>query len=170
MPDSQPTLPDVPRDDTGKWLPGVSGNPSGRPRDPVRSIARDRAPEALEVLLRIMVDEAAPVAQRITAANSVLDRGLGRPISMQAEVSPTGEERAVSSASLVALGRVLLEVERSRDPRIVSVQTLPPATYDPMLIETARRLAFVAHQAKKAASEAVAETRAEPTEEGPASD
>ena len=67
---------------------GVSGNPGGRPaRGPdrrkivadARLLARSHGVEAVETLVAIMNDQAAPDMARIIAANAILDRGWGRP-------------------------------------------------------------------------------------------
>jgi hypothetical protein len=72
------------------WRPGTSGNPGGRPRKPatiaarktiddVKAAARELTPEALATLESVMGDEKAPPAARVTAANTILDRGWGKP-------------------------------------------------------------------------------------------
>ena len=69
---------------------GQSGNPGGRPKstrsleerriiNDVRLAAKQYTPEALKVLDEIMRDKKAPKAARIMAANSLLDRGHGKP-------------------------------------------------------------------------------------------
>ena len=72
------------------WVPGHSGNPSGRPQRPrtidarrivadVKALARECAPEAISTLKTIMLDAKAPPSARIGAAAAILDRGYGRP-------------------------------------------------------------------------------------------
>ena len=65
------------------WGKGVSGNPSGRPPvvAEVRDAAREHTTAAVEVLAGIMQDETAPHAARVSAANSLLDRGHGRAVA-----------------------------------------------------------------------------------------
>jgi hypothetical protein len=60
---------------------GTSGNPGGRPvvEGHVREIARQRTAEAMETLAAVMLDKDAPHAARVTADDSILDRGYGRP-------------------------------------------------------------------------------------------
>jgi Family of unknown function (DUF5681) len=63
---------------------GQSGNPSGRPRGQARAIAnlafeaRKHAPLALRTLVDICRNGETE-ASRTVAANSILDRGFGRP-------------------------------------------------------------------------------------------
>jgi hypothetical protein len=45
----------------------------------VKALARECAPEAIETLKAIMLDAKAPPAARISAAQTLLDRGYGRP-------------------------------------------------------------------------------------------
>jgi hypothetical protein len=45
----------------------------------VQQLARQHSAEAIETLVAIMQNEKAPPAARAHAANSILDRGYGRP-------------------------------------------------------------------------------------------
>ena len=65
----------------GRWAPGQSGNPGGRPGGvaAVRELARNHAAEAIECLLKEMRQGDTSHA-RIAAANALLDRGWGRPM------------------------------------------------------------------------------------------
>jgi hypothetical protein len=60
---------------------GQSGNPGGRPKilADVRELARAHTASAMNALVQIVEDENAPPAARVTAANSLLDRGYGKP-------------------------------------------------------------------------------------------
>ena len=62
-------------------LPGVSGNPGGRPRElrDVTELARSHSPKAIKTLVEIMNNETAPPAARIAASNAILDRAYGKP-------------------------------------------------------------------------------------------
>jgi Family of unknown function (DUF5681) len=64
-----------------KFKPGQSGNPGGKSKEAaeIERLARELSRPALTVLGRIMVDEKAPHAARVAAANHILDRGLGKP-------------------------------------------------------------------------------------------
>lgn len=71
------------------WVPGQSGNPGGRigvdPR--VRDAARAHTEAAIAVLVAALDDE--QTKNRLLAANSLLDRGWGKPA--QAITGPDGE-------------------------------------------------------------------------------
>src|SRR6476646_7714189 len=60
---------------------GKSGNPGGRPKvvGEVQALAREISEEAISALRDIIRDKKAPPAARCVAANSILDRGYGRP-------------------------------------------------------------------------------------------
>jgi hypothetical protein len=60
---------------------GQSGNPGGRPKvvAKVRELARDHTSKAVETLVSIMTNTKAAPAARVSAANSLLDRGYGKP-------------------------------------------------------------------------------------------
>ena len=69
---------------------GQSGNPGGRPKEvaEVRELARQKCPRAIERLAEIVDDPEAPYSSQVAAANSLLDRGHGRP-ELQHKVSGT---------------------------------------------------------------------------------
>lgn len=64
------------------WKPGQSGNPGGMPKGAldVKQLARNHAATAIETLAAIMRDSLQPPAARVAAANSLLDRGFGKPV------------------------------------------------------------------------------------------
>jgi len=86
---------------TGKgfFKPGVSGNPGGRPRQvgEVRKLAMEFTGEAVELLAEIMRNVKAPLQARAAAANTLLDRAIGKPeVSAKIEnstVAPPGGPR-----------------------------------------------------------------------------
>lgn len=64
---------------------GQSGNPGGRPTVKVdgvnlSEIARQHCPAALQTLIELHTDKGAPPAVRKAAADSILDRGIGKPL------------------------------------------------------------------------------------------
>lgn len=67
---------------------GQSGNPGGRAAvvtkdgKTLRQLARDYTAEALEVLVEVMRDVAAPHSARVSAAQNIHDRGWGKPTQM----------------------------------------------------------------------------------------
>ena len=61
--------------------------PRGRPKgsknkvpNEIKELAQNYAPEALDTLAEIMRDRDQPGAARVSAANSLLDRGYGKPV------------------------------------------------------------------------------------------
>src|SRR6478672_6013047 len=60
---------------------GQSGNPGGRPKvvAEVKELAREHTAEAIETLVSIMTNPKSAPAARVSAANSLLDRGYGKP-------------------------------------------------------------------------------------------
>lgn len=65
---------------TGKFLPG--NRSGGRPKLPeeLKEAFRAAAPDALDVLVRILKDEEAKHSDRIRCAEIILDRGYGKPV------------------------------------------------------------------------------------------
>jgi hypothetical protein len=70
------------RDDRGKWLRGcASPNPGGRPKGAirrVRAICQDAAEAVIQEMIELALDPNQRARDRISAANIVLDRGLGK--------------------------------------------------------------------------------------------
>jgi hypothetical protein len=78
----------VRRDEAGHFLPGQSGNPSGRPKvvAEIRELARAHAPAALAKVVALIDHADARVA--FAAAKEILDRVYGRPVqAVEAEVT-----------------------------------------------------------------------------------
>ena len=77
-----------------KWpfLPGISGNLGGRPREvgDVRAIARDHTEEAVETLIDLM-RHAKSDAARGAAAQALLDRGYGKSVAVSMDIVDEGQ-------------------------------------------------------------------------------
>ena len=70
-------------DGNPRWVKGVSGNPSGRPKEDAlvreaKDLARAKCPAAIERLVQLM--DSADEKVSLAACNSVLDRGIGKPL------------------------------------------------------------------------------------------
>lgn len=63
------------------FKPGQSGNPSGRAKGlgKLRELAQVHTESALQTLVDIMNNKQATENSRVAAANSLLDRGWGKP-------------------------------------------------------------------------------------------
>jgi len=111
---------------SGKFGPGQSGNPGGRPREvgDVRALARRHTGTALAALVRVLESPDSPSAAVVAAATALLDRGYGRPgqaleISRAAQVTP-----ADVAPDLIKLrDKVLRDLEAQR---VAEVQAPAP--------------------------------------------
>lgn len=67
------------RGNTGKFAPGQTGNPGGRPKLPeeLKEAFKALAPEALKTLAHVMAN-ADRDSDRVKAAEVILDRGYGK--------------------------------------------------------------------------------------------
>jgi hypothetical protein len=65
----------------GKWLPGKSGNPGGRPAvlEEVRDLARRETAASIKRLAQIRDDAGQPAQARVSACAHLLDRAWGKP-------------------------------------------------------------------------------------------
>jgi hypothetical protein len=92
------------------WVKGQSGNPSGRPKG-IAALAKEQSGKCVEVLTKALKSQDERVA--ITAANSLLDRAYGKPITMSANVTEGLEE-----ANLDELLAVLDELRQARQAHL----------------------------------------------------
>jgi hypothetical protein len=101
------------------FVPGQSGNPSGRARG-LERLAREHTEAALEVLVQALQDE--DTRNRITAASMILDRGWGKPAQTVTDAT-TGE--TVTFLHLVAMRAFSDELNAQRvvDGDVVSRET-----------------------------------------------
>lgn len=113
----------MPRDDLGRFVPGTSGNPGGRPKPPdgLRTRLAELSPLAVERLGELL--DSADERVRLEAARAILDRHLGRP-AIQAEISLHRAERDDQIAALLQVAR-----RRMSEPILledVEVELPPP--------------------------------------------
>ena len=74
------------RDEHGRWLPGVSPNPGGKPAAlrHVVELARQYTEDAVTSLHAIGMDEKQPAMARVRAWECILSRAWGMPIATAA--------------------------------------------------------------------------------------
>jgi hypothetical protein len=68
------------RKDNGRFAPGISGNPGGRPKLPaeMKEIFQAKGLEAAEILVKHL--HAADPRVSVAAAREILDRAYGKPV------------------------------------------------------------------------------------------
>ena len=85
--------------------PGEVRNPTGRPKLPaeIREAALAHTPAAIETLAKIMQDERVPPGVRVTAADKIMDRALGKAPQQVDVKSEKRDLLEYSIADLVAI-------------------------------------------------------------------
>jgi hypothetical protein len=88
-------------------------NPGGRPKvlGDVQELARERSPEAINILATVMRDEKAPPAARVAAANSLLDRGYGKPTQPISQTLTKIDPSTMSDEELAAIVRNGIQID-----------------------------------------------------------
>jgi hypothetical protein len=81
-----------------------SGRKPGKSSAPLREIARQHMEKAVNALLNVLDDVEAPAAARVSAANSILDRGYGKPAQ---PVDGDGEGGAIRAVHEIILRGVM---------------------------------------------------------------
>ncbi len=86
-------VPEVLQKAGNRWPKGRSPNPGGRPRGmkEVRAAAAEHTGAAIKTLANILNNHRLPAMTRIAAANALLDRAVGRPVTPSAFVDENGE-------------------------------------------------------------------------------
>ncbi len=112
------------RDERGRYVPGTSGNPGGRPRYALANAIRRAVPvdELVEFFRDVWADVTRPMADRQWAAQQLADRGWGRPVQQVELDAAIGN---VPEPSGMDFGRLTLEQKRSL-MEILRQARLPP--------------------------------------------
>lgn len=89
------------------FVKGKSGNPGGKSKElkGIQELARVHCPAAIRTLVRIMNNPKAPAAAQALCANSILDRGLGKPVQALEHHIPAEFERFSDRELLEQLSR-----------------------------------------------------------------
>lgn len=100
FPTAKTGIPVPGRDENGHFLPGVSGNPSGRSRDLayIKELSKEHTESAVLALVDVMGNKEERGAARVAAANAILDRAYGKPV--QAIAGADGEGAVVVAHQL----------------------------------------------------------------------
>jgi hypothetical protein len=102
------------RSKQGTFLPGISGNPNGRPKEnqQIKQLAREHTQAAMSTLVEALGDTSGSV--RIAAANSILDRGWGKPsqdLVVQRQEQQELESMSDEQLLAIVLGRDKAQAE-----------------------------------------------------------
>jgi hypothetical protein len=116
----QNTENQVTRLPTGRWAPGRSPNPGGRPKvaGAVRELARQHTQLAVETLVEIC-EHGQSEAARIATAVALLDRAWGKPM-VAVEVQDAGPD----------LGALILEAHRRATELLAAPMAIEETSLD----------------------------------------
>ena len=98
------------RDKTGRFVPGNTSNPGGRPKGLARKIRAEVGDDAEEIvcfMLMILRDQKASYKERMQAATWLADRGYGKP-----------------TQSLELTGEIRIDVQAFTDEELDTLQAL----------------------------------------------
>ena len=106
----------APRRANGRWAPGSSPNPGGRPKviADIRHLARQHTTTALQALVEI-AENGEHEAARVSAASAILDRAWGKPTTVLAgdgsmpAIAVTTEDKAAELAREQAATQAILD-------------------------------------------------------------
>ncbi len=105
------------------FSPGQSGNPGGRPKmpDALRELLQREAEASVRTLVALRDDPEQPGSVRDHAANSLLDRGFGKP---QQAVAITSESTEEADEERRAFAERLVEAARSAAVGLAQVKII----------------------------------------------
>jgi len=104
------------RDDTGKFIKGISGNPAGRPKvpQPFKDLIDSKSIPALKRIIAIMEDPKSKPADVYTCAKLILEYANGKPMEKIEISRPKGDMADEIEQELNAIGSGLdSEAKRS---------------------------------------------------------
>ena len=109
--------PPANRTQTGRFAPGQSGNPSGRPKrdEDIAALARAHTADAIAALVSIAENPKANDSARISAANSLLDRGHGKPPQAVAVKTDSSSDTFVRLWRYLTVGEMVAEAKDVTD-------------------------------------------------------
>jgi hypothetical protein len=126
------------RTESGRFAPGSSGNPNGRPRDTfsLRARCRELSPRLIEERNAIALDPEEPTGSRIEAAELIISYGHGKPVqgvitavaSLDVELPKNATELDKHMAEYAAMIGAQVGDE---PPRLIDRTALQPANHLP---------------------------------------
>ena len=96
------------------------------------SLAREHTEQAINTLAEVMVDPFAENRERLTAANSLLDRGHGKP--NQAIIAVPGNRELAALLAQMSNDELAQIVQQSQLPRLAPAIDASFTEVDPLLL------------------------------------